>query len=54
MKFVTLKKHYKQYNPGEIASFDDAIAKDLIAAGVADEVTSETSSKPAKEEQKSK
>ncbi len=33
MKQVTFQKHWRQYNPGEVAVFDDETAADLIKRG---------------------
>lgn len=31
---ILIKKHFNQYNPGEIASFEDPIAADIIVRGL--------------------
>lgn len=37
MKFVQIKRHHRQYTPGDITGFDDEQALKLIDLGIADE-----------------
>ena len=42
MKSIQFKKHYRSYNPGEIAHFEDDLADKLITAGVATDAPAAT------------
>lgn len=37
MKLVKIKRHHRQYTPGDITGFEDAHAEKLIDAGIAEE-----------------
>lgn len=37
-KEIRVKKHFNQYNPGEIATFNDDVAADIVARGLGSEV----------------
>ena len=37
-KEILVKKHFNQYNPGEIATFNDDVGADIIARGLGTEV----------------
>lgn len=46
---VRFLRQWRMYQPGEIASFDDVVTRDLIALGIAAEQVAEKPGKKAPE-----